>query len=101
MKGESWTGLAPLGRVVKLTLERAEGELVVGMEILDENTGETRELRFLGAVDVRMLGNSTELKELVLLMVRDISSSGWEGVTYQVKDYEGEFISLGCREIVQ
>jgi hypothetical protein len=71
--------------------------------LLHEKAGPTSaeepEIRCIDAADVRFRGDRTELKEIVLLMAKDISSRGWEGARFLVKDYEEEFVSFVCRDI--
>jgi hypothetical protein len=98
--GESVVRLAGPSRIVRLVLDRSEQrELTIIMSLVSNGASSVTEVRFRGASDVRFRGVRTELKELVVLLVEDISSRGWEGVNLSVKDYEEEFISFVCREI--
>jgi hypothetical protein len=91
--------IADPSRIVRLVLDRSDNDLTITMSLLPQGASSTIEVRCRGASDVRFRGERTELKEIVLLQVEDISSSGWEGARYRVKDYEEEFISFVCREI--
>ena len=55
-------------------------------------------LSFKGVRDLRFYGNPTILGGVVAMEIEDISSSGWEGIRYRVKDLEGEFISFYCSD---
>ncbi|MEO7596178.1 MAG: hypothetical protein ABI134_33520 [Byssovorax sp.] len=58
-----------------------------------------REFWFKGVRDLRFQGDPTILGGVVVLNIEDISSSGWEGIRYRVKDQEGEFISFFCSDV--
>ena len=91
--------LADPSRIVSLALERCDDGLLITFRLLPQGASDLIEVRCRGAVDLRFRGERTELKELVLLLAEEISSSGWEGARYLVKDYEEEVISFICREI--
>jgi hypothetical protein len=91
--------LADLSRIVRLVFDRGDDDLTITFRLLPQGASEPIEVRCRGAADVRFRGERTELKELVLLLAEEISSSGWEGAKYRVKDYEEEVISFVCREI--
>src|SRR5690242_19012989 len=96
--GESSVRLAGPARIVRLVLDRnSDKELTIVLNLIPEGQSSTIELRFCGASDVRFRGERTELKEIVILFAEDISSSGWEGANFRVKDYEEDFISFVCR----
>ena len=97
--GESEFRLADPSRVVRIALDRSDDDLTITFLLMPLEASEPIEVRCIGAADVRFRGDRTELKEIVLLMAEDISSRGWEGARYLVKDYEEEFISFVCREI--
>ena len=91
--------LAEPSRIVRLVLERSDDDLTITFRLLPHGASDPIEVRCRGAADVRFRGERTELKELVLLVAEEISSSGWEGARYFVKDYEEEVISFVCRDI--
>jgi hypothetical protein len=99
--GESVFRLADPSRVVRIAIDRSNDDLTITFHLLPLGASEPIEVRFIGAADVRFRGDRTELKEIVLLMVEDISSRGLEGANFLVKDYEEEFISFVCRKIDQ
>jgi hypothetical protein len=96
---ENTQRLAELSRVVLLSLTRVHDELSLALRLQDCRTGNEATFQFLKVSDLAFRGDRTELTELVLLVVEDISSDGWEGVRYRVKDYEEEFISFLCAEV--
>jgi len=67
--------------------------------LLPQGTSRPVDIRCHGVADVKFRGERTELKELVLLLAEEISSSGLEGARYSGKEYEEEVISFVCREI--
>ena len=91
--------IADPSRVVRMILERDDKELSITFVLLPEGSRSTIEVRCRGVGDMRFRGETTELTELVLLLAEDISSTGWEGARYRVKDYEEEFVSFVCRSI--
>lgn len=99
MKRPAQSRLSEPGHVLRLVLERSEEGLTLTLTVRLEPGSRTAELRFLGVRDLRFRGENTELQQIVLLIAEDVSSHGWEGVTFRVKDYEEEFISFLCAEI--
>lgn len=98
--GETSVRLTAPSRVVRLVLERpADQELMITLTLVSDGTSSTNEVRFRGVSDVHFRGDRTELSGIVLFLVEDISSRGWEGARFRVKDYEEEFLSFQCREI--
>ena len=91
--------LADPSRIVRVVLDRSDNDLTITLSLQPQGASSTIEVRCRGASDVHFRGERTDLKEIVLLLAEDISSSGWEGTRYRVKDYEEEFISFVCREI--
>ncbi|MFY2561440.1 hypothetical protein ACN469_27820 [Corallococcus terminator] len=91
--------LAPLSHVVHVEIGRAGDELSVSMRIQAVDDQTDRTLVFRGVRSLRFLGQVVELTGLVLMQAEDISSRGWEGLHFHVKDYEDEFISFDCRSI--
>lgn len=101
MKHSTESRLSEPGRVTRLVLERDAEGLTLVLTVRPEDDPGTTELRFVGVRELRFRGETTELKEIVLLLAEDVSSYGWEGVRFRVKDYEEEFISFLCGEIVR
>ena len=93
------TCLAPLSRVCSLTLARDESELPLVIRLRAEASRSETEHVFRNVSDLRFRGELTLLTELVLLLVENVSSDGWEAVRFWVKDDEEEFISFRCSEI--
>jgi hypothetical protein len=91
--------LSEPGPVVRLVLERNAEALTLTIAVRPQHGARTTELRFVGVRELRFRGESTQLQEIVLLLAEDVSSQGWEGVRFRVKDYEEEFISFLCAEI--
>lgn len=91
--------LANLSRVLQLTVARKGAELSLSLKLQEVESNTHVELQFHSVSDLRFRGQRTELTELVLLMAEDMSSHGWEGVHFAVKDYEEEFISFRCERI--
>ncbi len=90
--------LCELGRIVRLVLERDEDGLTIVIKTTAEGVGAT-ELRFRGAVNLRFRGETTELKEQVMLLAEDVSADGWEDVKWRVWDSEEEVVSFFCRDV--
>ena len=91
--------LAEPSRVVRIGIERSDAGLLISLSLVPIDSSRVIELRFVGASDVQFLGERTELSEIVLLLAEDITSRGWEGLNFRVRDYENEFLSFVCREI--
>lgn len=91
--------LAESSRVVRLTLDRMSGELCLRLLLEGAESGADLSLTFFGVSELRFRSERTELMELVLLVVEDLSSRGLEDVRFRVKDSEEEFASFYCREI--
>jgi hypothetical protein len=98
---EKTKSLAGLSRVVLISLSRDGDELSLVLRLRDQQARSEVSYEFLNVSDLRFRGERTELKELVLLLAEDVTSDGWEGVRFRVKDYEEEFISFLYREIRQ
>ena len=83
-------------RVVELALRRDSSglQLILRLQPVDQSSVVT--LYFSGVVDLRFLGPTTELNNLVTLEVEDISTRGWEDLQYRVRDVEEEFLSFYC-----
>ncbi|RYZ12615.1 MAG: hypothetical protein EOO70_09050 [Myxococcaceae bacterium] len=86
-------------RVVRLLVERTDDELIVHLELRGDADPCGVHLCFEGVIQLRFLGEETDLGGLVLLQFRDMSADGWEGIRLRVEDYEGEFISFYCRDV--
>lgn len=84
---------------MRLVLEWTAEVLSLTLTVRPQHRTTTTELRFVGVRELRFRGERTELQEIVLLTAEDVSSHGWEGVRFRVKDYEEEFISFLCAEI--
>ena len=91
--------VAPPGRVVRVVLERDEDGLTVVLWLVPEGESVATEIKFRGASGVRFLGEDTALTGLVHLLAEDITSRGWEGIRFRVKDSEEELVSFLCRDI--
>lgn len=87
--------------MVLISLSRDGDELSLVLRLRDQQARSEVSYEFLNVSDLRFRGERTELKELVLLLAEDVTSDGWEGVRFRVKDYEEEFISFLYREIRQ
>ncbi len=100
MMHASPSALGTPGHVSLLTLERSASALSLTVRLVPADGSPCLCVRFLGVRELRFRGETTELLELVRLGVEDVSRRGWEGVHFQVKDLEEEFISFFCSEIV-
>ena len=83
-------------RVVQLSIERTEDKL--GLRLTLENTVEKvrLEVRFVGVRQLRFRTDPTDLLGLVLMQCDNVTDRGWEGIRFEIKDYEEEFISFYC-----
>ena len=90
--------IAGPGRVLSVVLERVGPELRVTVVLAPVAGSERITVSRRFASNVKFLGGRTELTEIVLLMAEDISDRGWEDARFQLRDYEGEFLSFSCRE---
>lgn len=85
------------GRIARVVLEQGEGglSLVVTMRPLDGLRSIV--VRFHDVRDLRFRGESVELiSRVVLLLARDMTADGWDGVRYRVSDAEEEFAAFYC-----
>lgn len=95
---EAFRPLTEAGRVRSLMLERLDEELVLSMTLVQLGAPRAVTLTFRGVASLRFQGEYTELNEVVLLVAADISSRGWEGARFSVRDYEEEFVGFTCRD---
>jgi hypothetical protein len=88
-----------VARVQRVLVERADERLNLLLKLADAADHTEVEWHFDGVTQLQFLGESTDLLGLVLLKSEDLTSSGWDGVRYRVKDYEEEFVSFYCMGI--
>lgn len=101
-QNESWvtdSRFAKPARVVRVLLERNDDDLVLHLKLAHDSGHSEMEWRFVGVIQLKFRGESTDLLGLVLLQCEDLTSHGWEGTRFKVKDYEEEFVSFLCRDI--
>ena len=92
-------GFSKAARVKRVLVERAEEGLSFSLSFADPADQTQVEWRFDGVTQLRFRGEATDLLGLVLLQSEDLTSSGWDGARYRVKDYEEEFVSFYCMAI--
>ncbi len=73
--------------------------LTLSLGLTSEADHTEAEWRFAGVTQLRFRGDSTELLGILLLQCEDVSSLGWDGTRYRVRDYEEEFVSFYCEAI--
>lgn len=95
----SGIGFSNAARVQRVVVERGEEGLTVSLRLTREADHTEFEWRFDGVTQLRFRGDSTELLGVLLLQCEDVSSLGWDGIRYRVKDYEEEFVSFYCEAI--
>ncbi len=99
---KSWLNdhrFAKSARVVRVLLERSDEGLILFLKLIADSDHSEMEWRFVRVTQLKFRGESTELLGLVLLQCEDVTSQGWEGIRFRVKDYEGEFLSFFCEDI--
>ncbi len=88
------------GRVVRLLLEEGDGGLTLSLTLQPQGDARPEELRFSGVRELRFVGPTVALlQHLGLLLAEDVSSWGWEGVRFRVRDAEEELLSFLCADI--
>jgi hypothetical protein len=91
---------AKAARVIRVVLARDNDDgLILQLKLTYDSDHSEMEWRFVGVTQLQFHGESTDLLALVLLQCEDVSSHGWEGIRFRVKDYEEEFVSFLCADI--
>jgi hypothetical protein len=89
-------------RVVRVALVR-DGErtdILMTLRPLEPPNADDCRIRFVNVCDVRFLDERVSVGgQVVLLLARDVSADGLEGIGYRVRDSEEEFISFACGTI--
>jgi len=57
------------------------------------------DLRFIGITDLRIREFGAAETQIMGFSIIDVSDRGWEGVNYEIEDYENDRIHFLCRQV--